>query len=127
MPGYDRVDRQAEELKRGLDSVIRNQVKDPRIPEVFSITNVELALDLKHSKVSISDLTADEKQVKEMLKALKSATGFIRHALGQEIIMRSIPELQFVADDSIAYSVHIASLLRDISHKDEEQEEKNDD
>ena len=47
MPGYDRVDRQAEELKRGLDSVIRNQVKDPRIPEVFSITNVELARDLK--------------------------------------------------------------------------------
>ena len=127
MPGYDRVDRQAEELKRGLDSVIRNQVKDPRIPEVFSITNVELARDLKHSKVSISAMTADEKQVKEMLKALKSATGFIRHALGQEIIMRSIPELQFVADDSIAYSVHIASLLRDISHKDEEQEEKNDD
>ena len=41
MPGYDRVDRQAEELKRGLDSVIRNQVKDPRIPEVFSITNVD--------------------------------------------------------------------------------------
>lgn len=126
MPGYDRVDRQAEELKRGLDSVIRNQVKDPRIPEVFSITNVELAHDLKHAKVSISAMTADEKQVKEMLKALKSATGFIRHALGQEIIMRSIPELQFVADDSIAYSVHIASLLRDISHKDEEQEEKND-
>ena len=126
MPGYDRVDRQAEELKRGLDSVIRNQVKDPRIPEVFSITNVELTRDLKHAKVSISAMTADEKQVKEMLKALKSATGFIRHALGQEIIMRSIPELQFVADDSIAYSVHIASLLRDISHKDEEQEEKND-
>ena len=126
MPGYDRVDRQAEELKRGLDSVIRNQVKDPRIPEVFSITTVELARDLKHAKVSISAMTADEKQVKEMLKALKSATGFIRHALGQEIIMRSIPELQFVADDSIAYSVHIASLLRDISHKDEEQEEKND-
>ena len=124
MPGYDRVDRQAEELKRGLDSVIRNQVKDPRIPEVFSITNVELARDLKHAKVSISAMTADEKQVKEMLKALKSATGFIRHALGQEIIM---PELQFVADGSIAYSVHIASLLRDISHKDEEREEKNDD
>lgn len=87
---------------------------------------MELARDLKHAKVSISAMTADEKQVKEMLKALKSATGFIRHALGQEIIMRSIPELQFVADDSIAYSVHIASLLRDISHKDEEQEEKND-
>lgn len=124
MPGYDRVDRQAEEIRRGLDSVIRNQVKDPRIPEVFSITKVELARDLKHAKVSISAMTADEKQTQDMLKALKSASGFIRHALGQEILLRSMPELQFVADDSIAYSVHIASLLRGIS---DEEEKKADD
>lgn len=124
MPGFDRVDRQAEELRRGLDNIIRNQVKDPRIPEVFSITGVELARDLRHAKVSISAMTASEQEKKDMLKALKSAQGFIRHALGQEIILRTIPELAFVADDSIAYSVHIASLLRDISTADNQEDEK---
>ena len=114
MPGFDRVDRQAEELRRGLDSVLRNQVKDPRIPEMFSITNVELTRDLKYAKVSVSAMVSEQEK-KDMLKALRSASGFIRHALGQEVILRAIPELTFVFDDSIAYSVHISSLLREIA------------
>lgn len=124
MPGFDRVDRQAEEIRRGLDNILRNQVKDPRIPEVFSITGVELARDLKHAKVSISAMTATEQEKKDMLKALRSASGFIRHALGQEVILRAIPELTFVVDDSIAYSVHIASLLRDISTDNNEDKKE---
>ena len=68
MAGYDRVDRQAEEIRRGLDNVIRNQVKDPRIPAVFSITKVELARDLKHCKVSVSAMTASEQEKKDMIK-----------------------------------------------------------
>lgn len=122
MPGFDRVDRQAEELRRGLDSVLRNQVKDPRIPEMFSITNVELTRDLKYAKVSISAMVSEQEK-KDMLKALRSATGFIRHALGQRVILRSIPELSFVFDDSIAYSVHISSLLREIAGEDKKDGE----
>ena len=114
MPGFDRVDRQAEELRRGLDSVLRNQVKDPRIPEMFSITNVELTRDLKYAKVSISAMVQSEQEKKDMLKALRSASGFIRHALGQEVILRAIPELTFVFDDSIAYSAGIAKTLLDL-------------
>ena len=115
MPGFDRVDRQAEELRRGLDAILRSEVKDPRIPEMFSITNVELTRDLKYAKVSVSAMVQSEQEKKDMLKALRSASGFIRHALGQEFILRAIPELTFVFDDSIAYSVHISSLLREIA------------
>ncbi|MGI5883349.1 MAG: 30S ribosome-binding factor RbfA [Candidatus Spyradocola sp.] len=124
MPGFARVDRQAEELKRGLDSILRNQVKDPRIPDVFSITNVELTRDLKYAKVFISAMVQSEQEKKDMLKALRSASGFIRHALGQEVILRAIPELTFVFDDSIAYSVHISSLLREISTDEANGEEE---
>lgn len=122
MAGYDRVDRQAEEIRRGLDNVIRNQVKDPRIPAVFSITKVELARDLKHCKVSVSAMTASEQEKKDMIKALRSASGFIRRALGQEIILRAMPELHFEMDDSIEYSVHINQLLRSISTENKEEE-----
>ncbi len=122
MPGFDRVDRQAEELRRGLDAILRSEVKDPRIPEMFSITNVELTRDLKYAKVSVSAMVSEQEK-KDMLKALRSATGFIRHALGQRVILRSIPELSFVFDDSIAYSVHISSLLREIAGEDKKDGE----
>ena len=78
MAGFDRVDRQAEEIRRGLDSVIRNQVKDPRIPDMFSITKVELARDLKHCKVFVSTMSAGEQEKKDMLKAL-FFSGYIQY------------------------------------------------
>ena len=122
MAGFDRVDRQAEEIRRGLDNILRNQVKDPRIPAVFSITKVELARDLKHCKVSISAMTGSEQEKKELLKALRSASGFIRHQLGQEVILRAIPELAFELDDSIEYSAEIQKILLDIEKKDKTEE-----
>ncbi len=124
MAGFDRVDRQTEEVRRGLDNIIRNQVKDPRIPAMFSLTNVELARDLKHCKVGVSAMTATEEEKKEMLKALRSASGFIRRQLGKEIILRAIPELHFELDDSIEYSVHINQLLRSISTENKDGDDE---
>ena len=110
----NRIGRINEEIQRELSALIRT-VKDPRVKGLISITAVDTTPDLKYAKVSISAMVQSEQEKKDMLKALRSASGFIRHALGQEVILRAIPELTFVFDDSIAYSVHISSLLREIA------------
>lgn len=122
MPDYDRASRQAEELRRGLDAIIRNEIKDPRIPEMFTILRVDLTRDLKYAKVYISVMLQEEAEKKAMLKALKGASGFIRRELGKKVIIRSMPELTFVLDDSIEYSVHINQLLEEIASDKEESE-----
>lgn len=122
MPDYDRASRQAEELRRGLDAIIRNEIKDPRIPEMFTILKVDLTRDLKYAKVYISVMLQEEAEKKAMLKALKGASGFIRRELGKKVIIRSMPELTFVLDDSIEYSVHINQLLETIASDKKESE-----
>ena len=122
MPDYDRASRQAEKLRRGLDAIIRNEIKDPRIPEMFTILKVDLTRDLKYAKVYISVMLQEEAEKKAMLKALKGASGFIRRELGKKVIIRSMPELTFVLDDSIEYSVHINQLLEKIASDKEESE-----
>lgn len=122
MPDYDRASRQAEELRRGLDAIIRNEIKDPRIPEMFTILKVDLTRDLKYAKVYISVMLQEEAEKKAMLKALKGASGFIRRELGKKVIIRSMPEITFVLDDSIEYSVHINQLLEKIASDKEESE-----
>ena len=64
----------------------------------------------------------EEAEKKAMLKALKGASGFIRRELGKKVIIRSMPELTFVLDDSIEYSVHINQLLEEIASDKEESE-----
>ena len=53
------------------------------------------------------------------MRGLKSAAGFLRRELGSRVDLRYTPELQFIADDSIEYGVHISHLLREIVPEEE--------
>ncbi len=108
---YNRIDRISEEVRREVDRIIREELSDPRIAGTFSVTRAEVTRDLRHAKIFVSVLEDDKRE--GMMKALKSAAGYIRRALGQNIIIRYSPELTFVSDENIAYGVHIAKVLSD--------------
>lgn len=108
----NRIGRINEEIQRELAELIR-RLKDPRVSQVgmVSVTRVDTTGDLRYAKVFISVL--DKTQEKGVLKGLKSASGFLRRELGRSLQLRYTPELQFIADDSIAYGAHILEVLRD--------------
>lgn len=108
---YNRIDRISEEVRREVDRIIREELSDPRIGGTFSVTRADVTRDLRHAKIYVSVLEDDKRE--GMMKALKSASGYIRRALGQNIIIRYSPELTFVSDENIAYGVHIAKVLAD--------------
>ena len=106
----NRIGRINEEIQRELSTLIRT-VKDPRVHGMVSITAVDTTSDLRYSKIYVSVL--DKSDVKEVVKGLKSAAGYLRRELGRALNLRYTPELQFVEDDSIDQGAHILSLLRD--------------
>ena len=108
---FQRIDRIAEEVRREVDRIIREDLSDPRISGTFSITRAEVTRDLRYAKIYVSVLEQDKQE--PMMAALKSAAGFIRRELGRNILIRYSPELQFVLDHNIAYGVHIAKVLRE--------------
>ena len=105
----NRIGRINEEIQRELATLIRT-VKDPRVHGLVSITAVETTPDLRFSKIYVSML--DKSDVKEVVKGLKSAAGYLRRELGAALKLRYTPELQFVEDDSIGQGAHILSMLR---------------
>ena len=106
----NRIGRINEEIQRELSTLIRT-VKDPRVHGLVSITAVDTTSDLRYSKIYVSVL--DKSDVKEVVKGLKSASGYLRRELGAALNLRYTPELLFVEDDSIGQGAHILSLLRD--------------
>ena len=110
-----------EEIQREMTSILR-RVKDPRVCESFiSITAADCTADLKYAKIYYSALTGD---AKEIAKGLRAATGFIRRELARSLNLRITPELTFLADDSVAYGAHIASILNTLDIKPEEDEDE---
>ena len=105
----NRIGRINEEIQREMSTLIRN-VKDPRVTGMISVTAVNTTPDLKFCKVYISVL--DKSDVNQVLKGLKSASGYLRRELGRALNLRNTPELTFVRDDSIDQGAHILDMLR---------------
>lgn len=105
----NRIGRINEEIQRELSALFPN-VKDPRVSGMISITAVETTPDLRYAKIFISPL--DKNNEKDLLKGLKSASGWLRRELGNNLNLRYTPELSFVLDDSINQGAHILELLR---------------
>ena len=108
----NRIGRINEDIQRELSALIRT-LKDPRVSQVgmVSVIRVDTTGDLRYAKVFISVL--DKEQEKEVMKCLKSASGFLRRELARALQLRYTPELKFVADDSIQQGAHILEILRD--------------
>ena len=109
---FERTDRIAAEMMREVERIIREDVSDPRTQCMFSITHVDVTRDLRYAKVFISIYEEDKRA--PMMKALKTAAGFIRHNLGRRVQLRYTPELLFELDTTIEYGVHIASLINQV-------------
>ena len=97
-------------VQRALSSILREDVKDPRIPLMISVTKAVVAPDLKTCKAYISVL-GDEQTKEDCRAALKSAAGYIRHELAMRLNLRLTPEITYILDDSIEYGVEMINKI----------------
>ncbi len=111
----NRMDKINEELKRELSVIIDNNVKNPNITGMISVTKVKTSPDLKYAKVYISLLNCKNK--KDTLDGLKNASGFMRTEIAKRINLRYTPELSFEIDDSMEYGNRIDNILKEIMPK----------
>lgn len=112
MSGH-RIERITEDIKRELTAIFR-EVKDPRVAKkLISILKVEVSGDLSYCKVYISSING-LKEADEAVLGLKSASGYVRHELGQKLKLRHVPLPIFIATDSIEHGADIFKKLNEL-------------
>lgn len=118
----DRTERIEEEIKKVASRVIDQELKDPRLTGIISVTKVSVTRDLKYCKIFISMLGTNDNN--EAMEALKSASGYVRKEIGSNIRMHSTPEVKFEFDDSIEYGNKIQKMINDLDIKPIEEDEE---
>lgn len=113
-----RVSQIGEEIKRVISQLLRTKIKDPRISDMVSITEVRVTNDLSFAKVFVSVFgTEDEKN--DTLEGLRNAEGFIKKEIGRNVKMRIMPKLIFELDDSVEESLRLEKILEEIKTKED--------
>ena len=115
----NRINRINEEIQKELASLLRT-VKDPRVQDtMISITRVETTPDLRYTKVYVSFL--QNEKTSEAMKGLKSAAGYLRRQLGQNLQLRYAPEIVWALDDSITSGAKMLKLINSLEVKHDEE------
>ena len=111
MAGF-KMGRVTSDIKLALSDILRD-VKDPRVSKLLSIVKLDVSGDMSYATVYVSAIEGKEKTA-QSVKALKGAAGYIRRELGQRLKLRKVPELRFIADDSIEISANISRIVNSI-------------
>lgn len=115
----NRSKRLAGDIKRELTDIVHNNIKDPRVDTLVSLTDVDVSSDLSHAKVYVSKIGSDSER-QELVDVLNKAAGFIRTQLSKRLKTRTVPELHFHLDDSLQYGEKIETLLSSLDTSHEE-------
>lgn len=106
---FTRAQRVAEQIQRELAMLIQQEIKDPRVGMV-TVSAVKVSSDLSHAKVYVTVLDGAE-NAGDTVKVLNRASPFLRHALTRRLVLRIVPHLHFVYDESVEAGNRLASLI----------------
>ncbi|MCI4064823.1 30S ribosome-binding factor RbfA [Micromonospora sp. R77] len=113
-----KVRRHAERIRELVASVVRSQIKDPRLG-MITITDARITADLRDATVFYTVL-GDAAAQSSTAAALESAKGLLRSTVGKALGLRHSPTLTFVLDDVQDQVKHIDDLLTAARNADAE-------
>jgi ribosome-binding factor A len=116
-----RLERVNQLVKEEISLLLQRELKDPRLG-VVTVTEVDVAPDLRQARVYCSVLGSEEQWVSSF-RALASARGFIRNWLRRHLNLRATPELSFRPDRSMEHAARMQALLAGLSAERAEGDE----
>lgn len=117
-----KIGRITSDVQLAMSQLLR-EVKDPRVSKLLSIVKVDVSGDLSYATIYVSAIEGYEATL-QSVKGLKNAAGYLRRELGARLKLRKVPELRFIADDSILKSADIMGIISSFSHNTDENGEQ---
>lgn len=119
---YSRTQRVADLLQREIATLIQQELQDPRL-SLITVTTVQVARDLAHAKIFVTQLKENPDTVLTV-NLLNKASKHLRFLLAQDLKLRIVPQLTFVYDTSIAHSAHLSALIDKAVAEDNDKHHK---
>jgi ribosome-binding factor A len=108
-----RNDRVAEAIREEVATFLAEDVKDPRVVGLVTVTGVDATRDLRQAKVFVSIMGTPEERASTM-EGLASVAAHLRSRVGRALRLRLAPEISFRYDETVSHAARIESLLSQV-------------
>ena len=111
----ERILRVNSEIQKAISDIISNELKNPLIKGLITVTKVDTTSDLDQSKIYVSIFEEDTRE--DVFNAIKHSAGFIRRELARRVEIRKVPFLTFFLDQSYDYGKKIDDAINKINQE----------
>ncbi|MXP56448.1 30S ribosome-binding factor RbfA [Pantoea sp. Mhis] len=123
---FSRSKRIAQQLKKNISIILQRNIQDPRLEIMITVSAVEVSSDLAYAKVFVTFLNNKDKElIKNILKILQNASGYIRNLLSGLMYLYIVPKLTFFYDSSLDEGIRISDLIFNTLKNDIKLQAKN--
>jgi ribosome-binding factor A len=112
-----RQKRTADRIQTIISELVHREIRDPRL-QGLTITEVRIDRELQYADIYASAL-GDETRESEVMTALNGASGFLRRELAKRLTIRTVPQLHFHWDPTLAHAERVSQLLDSLDIPDE--------
>lgn len=114
-----RTERLDSEYRKEISAILSGALKnkEPDLKGIISVTEADVAPDLKTAKVYLSVFATSPEEKAQTLAIIRENAGFIRRELSLVMRMRTVPALTFLEDKSMEYGAKMDDLFAKL-HKD---------
>lgn len=102
-----------ELLRKELAMIIERELEFPDV--LVTVTRVDCSPDLRQAKIWVSVLP--DSKMGSVIESLRKQAGFIARLLRTQVVLRSIPRLNFVIDDTEKQAAEIEEVLKEIKRE----------
>jgi len=117
----NRLERINSEIQKAIADILRNEIRDPRLYGLLSVTEVKTTNDLSHCYVSVSIYEQDPIKNEISFNTLQRSAGYIRKLLSSRVDLRIVPLLHFKLDKSYEIDQKMSKLIDSINIPTEEK------
>lgn len=111
-----RLERLNSEFRKLIYDALKYDLVLSGLTEMFSVTEVDTAPDLKTAKVYVSVYSTNEEKKKQTFETIKNASKQVRKILGAKMRIKYVPELDFREDGALEYGNKIDKILSQITY-----------
>ena len=109
-----RIERVNAVLRQEIGRILAEELRDPRLASMVSVTRVSTSPDLGKARVFVSVL-GDEDDKINTLKAVRSASGYVRRNIRNRLSIRQVPSIEFHIDESIEQGAEMLKLFEEVA------------
>ena len=106
-----RLERAAQLIRSTVSQVIQNELSDPRVCGLISVTRVESSPDLRSAKIYLSISGVSSEKAELSLRGIRHARGFVRTRLAHRLAMKTCPSLNFCLDEQMRKGIEMVELI----------------